>query len=297
MPFRDFALVVFVCLIWAGNSVMSKVIISTFGAPPLFYATARFAVVVLATLPWLFPAPKPLWRMIVVGLLMGGGTFALVFVGVQTTTPSDVAVVSQLGVPLSTMLSVIILGETIHWRRALGIAMTLIGVLIVMWNPKGLTPAIGLFYIAGSAATGSLGAVMMKQIEGVKPLQFQAWVGFSSLWPLAALTIFTEHGQAAVLSHALWPFIGAVLFSGLVVSVMAHTLYFGLIQRYEVNMLQPLTLLTPLATIALGVMITGDHFDLRIGIGTAVALAGVLIIALRANRAMPRLLLDRTRAQ
>ena len=69
---------------------------------------------------------------------------------------------------------------------------------------------------------------------------------------------------------------------------MAHTLYFGLIQRYEVNLLQPLTLLTPLATIALGVMITGDHFDLRIGIGTAVALAGVLIIALRANLAMPR---------
>ena len=297
MSLRDFGLVVFVCLVWAFNSVLSKLIISTFGAPPMFYAAARFAVVVLATLPWLLPAPRPLWRMIVVGLLMGGGTFALVFIGVQTTTPSDVAIISQLGVPLSTLLSVLMLGETIRWRRALGIAMTLVGVLIVMWNPKGLTPAVGLYFIAGSAATGALGAVMMKQIEGVKPLQFQAWVGFSSLWPLAALSLLTETGQGAVLGHAFWPFVGAVLFSGLVVSVLAHTLYFGLIQRYEVNLLQPLTLLTPLATIGLGVMITGDPFDLRIGVGSAVALLGVLVIALRPNRAMPRLLLDRTRAQ
>ena len=297
MSLRDFGLVVFVCLVWAFNSVMSKLIISTFGAPPWFYAAARFAVVVLATLPWLLPAPRPLWRMIMVGLLMGGGTFALVFIGVQTTTPSDVAIISQLGVPLSTLLSVLMLGETIRWRRALGIALTLVGVLIVMWNPKGLTPAVGLFYIAGSAATGALGAVMMKQIEGVKPLQFQAWVGFSSLWPLVALSALTETGQVAVLAHAFWPFIAAVLFSGLVVSVLAHTLYFGLIQRYDVNLLQPLTLLTPLATIALGIMITGDRFDLRIGAGSAVALLGVLVIALRPNRAMPRLLLDRTRAQ
>ena len=297
MSLRDFGLVVFVCLVWAGNSVMSKIIISHFGAPPLFYATARFAVVVLATLPWLLPAPRPLWRMIVVGLLMGGGTFALVFVGFKTATPSDVAIVSQLGVPLSTLLSVVMLGETIRWRRALGIGLTLLGVLIVMWNPKGLTPTVGLFFIAGSAATGALGAVMMKQMEGVRPLQFQAWVGFSSLWPLAALTLLTEQGQVAVLTHALWPFVGAVLFSGLVVSVMAHTLYFGLIQKYEVNLLQPLTLLTPLGTIALGVWITGDPFDLRTALGSVVALAGVLIIALRPNRAMPLILLDRTRAQ
>ena len=295
MSFRDFALLVGVCLVWAANSVISKIVISGFGAPPLFYAAARFAVVVLATLPWLLPAPRPVWRMIAVGLLMGGGNFALAFIGLQTTSPSDVAVVSQIGVPISTVLSMLMLGEKVRWRRGIGIALALVGVIIVMLNPKGLTPTVGMWFVAAAALAGSLGAVMMKQIEGVTPLQFQAWVGFSSLWPLAALSLATEHGQAAVFHLAVWPFVGAVLFSGLVVSVFAHTAFYGLINRYEVNLLQPLTLMMPLMTIALGVMITHDAFGPQQAIGAAVAMVGVLIIALRPNHVAPLLLLMRNR--
>jgi drug/metabolite transporter (DMT)-like permease len=297
MPLRDFALIVVVCLIWAGNSVVSKIVISQFGAPPLFYAAVRFAVVAVATAPWLLPAPRPLWRMITVALLMGGATFALTFLGLQTTTPSIVAVVGQLGVPMTTVLSVAVLGERVRWRRGLGIALTLAGTLIVMWAPGSLAPSLGVLLIAASAATGSVGAVMMKQIEGVSPLRFQAWVGLTSVLVLFVLSAVFEHDQTEVLARAPWPFFGAVLFSGLVVSVVGHTAYYGLIQRYEVNLLQPLTLMSPLATIALGVMITHDHFDARMAAGTVIALAGVLIIALRPNQVMPLLLLIRNRVQ
>ena len=296
MSLRDFALLVGVCLVWATNSVMSKIVISGLGAPPLFYAAARFAVVVLVTAPWLLPAPRPIWRMIAVGLLMGAGSFALSFVGLKTISPSDFAVVSQLGVPISTMLSMVMLGERVHWRRGLGIALALGGVIIVMVNPRGLTPSVGMLFIAASAFCGSLGAVVMKQIDGVKPLQFQAWVGFSSFAPLAALSLLTEHGQMNVLHATLWPFVGAVLFSGLVVSVFAHTNFYGLISRYDVNLLQPLTLMMPLMTIGLGVIVTHDPFGPRQAIGAVVALAGVLIIALRRNHVAPLLLLMRNRA-
>ena len=44
--------------------------------------------------------------------------------------------------------------------------------------------------------------------------------------------------------------------------------------------------MTPLFTIGLGVLLTQDHFDLRMAIGSAIALLGVLIIALRPNRMM-----------
>ena len=57
MSLRDLALLVVICLVWAVNSVMTKVLISHFGAPPLFYAAARFAVIAIAMSPWLFPAP------------------------------------------------------------------------------------------------------------------------------------------------------------------------------------------------------------------------------------------------
>jgi drug/metabolite transporter (DMT)-like permease len=50
--------------------------------------------------------------------------------------------------------------------------------------------------------------------------------------------------------------------------------------------------MTPLATIGFGVLITRDHFDGRMAIGAALALGGVLIVALRRKPATA-LLVDR----
>jgi drug/metabolite transporter (DMT)-like permease len=297
MSFRDFGLLALVCVVWASNNIVSKYVVSHLGLPPLFFAAVRFALVAVATAPWLLPMPRPRWRLIAVAMLMGGGNFALLFIGLQTSTPSAVAVVSQLGVPITTLLSVLMLGETIHWRRALGIAMTVAGSLAVMWDQHGFKVSAGLLYVVASAFAGSLGAVMMKQIEGVKPLQFQAWVGFASFWPLAALSAWLEPGQVHMGLAAGWPFALAALYSGLVVSVGAHTAYYFLIRRYEANLISPLTLMTPLATIVLGVAIFHDPFGPRMAIGTTIALTGVLVVAARRNHVMPLLLAIRNRAQ
>ena len=73
--------------------------------------------------------------------------------------------------------------------------------------------------------------------------------------------------------------------SALVVSVFAHSAYYLLIGRYEANLIAPLTLMTPIVTIALGVAITGDYIDARMALGSAVALLGVLLVALRRTSA------------
>ncbi|MET0295726.1 MAG: DMT family transporter [Phenylobacterium sp.] len=297
MPLRDFALLVAVCGLWAFNNIVSKLVVSDLGAPPLLYAALRFGVVAAITLPWLLPAPRPLWRVVVVALLMGGGNFAIFFVGLKSSTPSSAAVVLQLGVPMTTILSWLILGEKLHWRRGLGIALTFGGAMLVMWNPHGIALTTGLVYVAIAAFMGSLGAVMMKQVEGIKPLQFQAWVGFSSLVPLIALTLIFEPGGYKAALAGGWMLAAAIVFSAVVVSVVAHTAYYGLIQRHDANLISPLTLMTPLATILLGVLVTHDPFGVRMAIGTAMALIGVLIIALRPNQVMPMLLAIRNRDQ
>ncbi|MCC7265850.1 MAG: DMT family transporter [Caulobacteraceae bacterium] len=297
MALRDFLLLVMVCLLWAGNNIVSKLVVDNLAVPPMFYAAARFAVVMLATFWWLRPIPRPLWRMVVVAMLMGGGNFALVFIGFKTASPSMAAIVLQLGVPITTLPSVLMLGEKIRWRRGLGIALTLAGALVVIWNPHGLAMSSGLFFIVAATFAGSLGAVMMKQMEGIRPLRFQAWVGFCSFWPLLALSAGLERDGWGHALQAGWPFWAAVVFSGLVVSVIGHTAYYLLIQRYEANLISPLTLMTPLATIGLGILITHDHFDLRMGVGAALALIGVLIVAMRPNQVWPKLMAIRNRAQ
>src|ERR1700712_5410854 len=109
MRFRDFALLVAVCLTWGFSNVLSKTVVGTWHIPPLFFAAVRFAIVFAVTFPWLLPVPKPVWRIVLVGALMGGGNFALLFIGLQTASPSMAAVVIQAGVPITTLLSVLIL--------------------------------------------------------------------------------------------------------------------------------------------------------------------------------------------
>jgi drug/metabolite transporter (DMT)-like permease len=272
-------------------------VVSDLDVPPLFYAAARFAIVAAILIPFLRPAPRPLWRLVLTAFLMGGGNFGLMFVGLKYSTASTAAVVLQLGMPITLILSVIFLGERIRWRRGLGIALTFAGVLTVMWNPAGFTLSTGLLLVAAATLMSGIGIVLTKQIEGMRPITFQAWVGLVSVGPMALLSAWLEPGQADAASAAGWPFWAALVFSAVVVSVGAHTVYVTLLQRYEANLISALILVTPLATIGLGVLVLHEPFGPRLAIGSLLALAGVLIIALRGNQVMSMLLAIRSRAE
>ena len=44
----------------AANNIVSKFVVAHLGVPPMFYASMRFAVVLIAVFPWLRNAPRPL---------------------------------------------------------------------------------------------------------------------------------------------------------------------------------------------------------------------------------------------
>jgi O-acetylserine/cysteine efflux transporter len=295
MQLRDLAIMVVVCLIWALNGIVSKVVVSQYGVPPLFYGALRCLVITLAVWPWLYPMPQPRLRLVAASFLIGGGSFAIYFVGLKDATASSAAIVSQVGLPITTFLSIVMLGETIRWRRALGMALTLAGTLLVMWEPAGLTLSKGLILVVVSSAGGSLGAILMKQIKGVRPLQFQAWAGLSAVVPLALATALLETGQVTSAWSSGWSFVACLGFSALICSVIAHTSYYWLIRRYEANLVAPLVLMQPVFTVAFGVALLDERLDARMIAGAVITLVGVVIIALRPNRVMPRALLVRER--
>lgn len=289
MSLRDFSILMSICAVWAMNNVVSRIVVADFGVPPLAYAGLRFVIVALCVFPWLFPAPRPYWRLIVVALLMGGVNFSLMFIGLQTATSSASAIILQTGVPMTILLSVVFLKEELRLRRIIGIMLALGGALLVIWNPEGLTLTMGLLWVVASCFTYSVGAVMLRAMPAIKPLTLQAWVGVTSLVPLIPLSLALERDGYGAIAEHFWPFLAALLFSALIVSVIAHTFFYSLIQRYDASLLQPLTLVTPLLTILLGVSITHDPFDARMAIGAAITLLGVLVIVLKPISFLARL--------
>ena len=73
-------------VVWALNVVVSKVAIADLGTPPLFYALLRSIIIAVVLIPLLRPLPDKLWRVLLVGLAISGGSFALLFMGLATAS-------------------------------------------------------------------------------------------------------------------------------------------------------------------------------------------------------------------
>lgn len=283
----DLALLFVVCLVWALNLVFARWMVSVAETPPIFFAAVRFALVALALLPFLWPAPRQMGMMALIAMGIGAAHFAFLFIGLANASASLASVVGQLGVPISTILSVLFLGERIGWRRGLGIALSFLGVMIIAVQPEGFTLTTGLAFLLMAALVGSAASILMKRIEPMPALRLQAWVGLFSFLPLLALSFATETGQFAPFLSGDWRVYAATLFAVFAVSIFGHGCFYILLKRYDVSMVTPLTLMTPIWGVALSIALLGEPASPRLFIGAAVALVGVAMIAIRKNARFP----------
>ncbi|MEM8919905.1 MAG: EamA family transporter, partial [Pseudomonadota bacterium] len=117
MNLRDFSLLFVVCFLWGLNVVLTRWVIADMSVPPIFYAALRFGLIALLLIPFLRPVPKKIGQLFLIAMGIGAAHFAFLFLGLQTAEASAAAVATQLGVPFSTLLSMVFLGEKIGWRR------------------------------------------------------------------------------------------------------------------------------------------------------------------------------------
>lgn len=274
----DIAIFTCTCFVWALNLIVSRVLLSEFGVAPIFYAAVRFALVAALLSPLLRPIPAQLGRVIIVGTLMGAGHFGLMFLALASASSGSVAVVLQTATPITAILSYLILSEIITARMAAGIALALGGVVLVIWQPGTSLVQPALLLAVASAASLALGSVLLKRVSGLAPFRFQAWAALVSFPPLMAFSWFTE-GPLWLPTLAIgWPFWAGLAFSALIVTLISHTLYIRALQLYPASVVAPLALLVPLMTIALDVLLLGEALTLPILAGTAIAIAGFILV-------------------
>ena len=283
----DFGLLFVVCLVWALNLVIMRWTISVADVPPVFFAGVRLGLVGLVLSPFLFPAPRQIGLMFLIAMGMGAVQFGLLFLGLANASASAAAVIGQLGVPITTIFSMMFLGEQIGWRRGLGIVMSFAGVMIIAIEPEGFSLTLGLIFLILAAVSSSAASVLMKRIEPMSAMKLQAWVGMFSVIPLMAMSFATETGQVeAVLSGD--PLIYAsTAFAVLAVSIFGHGTFYRMIKKYDVTLISPLTLMTPIWGVVLGILLLGEPLTAKLIIGAAVALGGVGVIMMRRNRRFP----------
>jgi O-acetylserine/cysteine efflux transporter len=283
-----------VCVVWGFNLPLTRLVVAE--VPPIFLATLRFLGIGLCLLGFLRPFPKQFGLVFAIAMCIGGLHFALLFLGLSQSPASAVAIVGQLGLPMVTILSMIFLGEKVRWRRGIGMLLAFSGVVAILYDPQKFGLNQGLMFVAASALIAAIGSILMKRLEPIPALNLQAWVGVLSCVPLGLLSFTTEQDQIPSLLNGGWLVFGVLAFSIVVVSIFGHSVYYQLLKRYEVTLLAPLTLMTPLVAVGVGIVALGEPLSAKLVLGGSLTLLGVGLVAARENKSLPKDAVARTKS-
>ncbi|WP_417452125.1 DMT family transporter [Kordiimonas sp.] len=284
----DILLVLLVTVAWGMNFVATKWTMDGFS--PLLSNALRFSSVVILLAPFLRIVRGRMVDLAIAAVLLGVVHFGALFWAVKLSGGiGSVAIASQLSVPFSTLLAVFFLGETIGWKRAMGIALSFAGVLALGFDPIVFTYWQGLLVMTFAALVFSISAILMRRLRDVRAVTTQAWVGLAGVVGSLALSFVFEHGQVEMIRTAPTSAWMAVLYSGIASSIIGHGGANYLLRKYEVSVVSPYFLLTPVVGVLSGVVLLEEEFTWRMAVGAALTLVGVLVVTLRNNARSPRL--------
>lgn len=280
MTLPHIGLALIVNIIWGFSFVAAKVGMEQYS--PLLFTALRFFLVAVFLIGYLKPIPGRKGIVFAIAILVGVIHFTFLYFGLSIAGGvSSVAITIQLVAPFSLIMAVFFLGETIRWRRILGLAMSFGGIMVLGFDPIVFNFLEGAALVAMAALCMAGGIVLMRRVTGVGTMTMQAWIGALSFPVLMILSLIFETGQIDSITTSNWQPVAALLFTVVATTIIAHGSWFFLLQRYPVTVLTPYGLLAPVFGVAFGVILYDEPLSWKFIVGGAITLAGVFVINAR----------------
>ncbi len=285
---RHFFLILLVVTLWAFNNVAIKW--GLLDLPPLFLTMMRFVVVAAILVPFTRITREQLRYLLPLAFTFGFLHFSLLFVGLKFTDAGTGAIVVQLGTPIAMLLAMAILKEKLTLVQIAGIVTSLTGVVVLAGSPT--IPAWWVLCLLLCSAVGwAVSNMIVKKSPAIKPLTMTGWLSFLAI-PIVGLASFIlEADQLNSLVHSSWRGWFGIFYSAIFSSIVAYSLWYSLLRSYNVNLIMPYSLLTPVLSVILGVVVLGDGMNSFKIIGALLVIAGtaIAVINLRNLRMHARL--------
>lgn len=285
MQFKHTLLAILIAAVWGFNFIATKWAVEDF--PPLFANGLRFLAVFIVLFPFLKLVPGKMRPLTITALTLGVVHFGLLFWGMSLAGGvGSVAIASQLNVPFTTILGIIILQEKVGWPRVFGISISFVGVMFLGFDPVIFSYWDAIMTIVAAAFVYAVSAVMMRQLREIPAATVQAWVALAGMVGSFAISALLEQGQIASLSEAEQRAWLSVLYTGLISTLVGHGGANYLFRRYEVSMVSPYFLVLPFFSVIGGVVLLDEVVGWQMVVGGGFTITGVLIVTLRNSRRM-----------
>lgn len=282
-----FALIALMLVGWTGNYVAGKIALQAI--PALLLCGLRISMAGVLMLPvyiWERRRNSKTWSLRDLPLLVTIGVFGvtlnqcLFVVGLSRTSVAHASIFANMTPMLVLLLAGAAGLEKLGARKIAGVAVSLVGVVLLQAldsGPQGAATLLGDFLTFAGALAFAIFTVLGKPTAkhyGSIAVNTVAYVGGALM--LAPVTLW----QAArvPLAAVPWSAWAAVFYMSLVPSVVCYLIYYYALAHMEASRLAVFNyLLPPLAMIS-GVWFLGEHVTLWTVVGAAVIFAGIYLV-------------------
>ncbi|NQV21811.1 MAG: EamA family transporter [Rhodospirillales bacterium] len=278
-------LAVLTSALWGFNFVVMKIGLNNF--PPYLFTALRFSIVVF---PLVFFVPRPKMSVrdiIVIGGLLGMGTFGLLIVGMNLGMPAGLAsLVLQAQVFFTALFAVVMLRERPTWVQYLGTAVSFGGIAIIGGEMGTSGTLAGLVLVIVGAACWGYCNVLIKRIAPGNMLSMIVWINMVPPIPMIILSYFFEGPDviAGAASGITWTGVAVLLYLAFASTVIGFYIWARLLRTYSASVVAPFSLLTPIFGLSSAAIVLGERFSLVDLIGATLVVVGLALNVLPLGR-------------
>jgi O-acetylserine/cysteine efflux transporter len=280
----DFIAVVAMNLMWGLNLIAVKMGVDLMS--PMTAAWLRQLMVLIICIPFLKVVEGKMRELITLGIMSGGLFYIVVNISLAVSENiGALAIAGQLGAPFSLILAVIVLKEKVARYRIIGMALSFVGVVILVFDPAAVDEQLGIALTVVASLIWAICSLIQRRLQGVKVLTIYAWVGLVGATILLPIVWMTEPAAFARVHTLPLSAFGWILFSALGSTVIGQGAMSYLIQRHPVSTVVPMTLATPVISVVAAAWWFGTQLTPVMIIGGLIVMAGIAIVTIRTANA------------
>lgn len=281
----DVTLAGIVIIVWGSNFVVMKWGLDRM--PALAICAWRF-LLSFAPACFFYRFPKGQWRLLIsFGGLTGIGQFGLLSIAMQgLISPGLASALVQTQAFFNVGLAALLLNERVKAGQALGCLIAAAGLLVVAFHSDASATAAGILLVLLAALSWASCNVLIRSCAYEGDLvAFMVWMSLFATLPLAALSVVFEGPDRLLLPFSaagaeIWLIIGWQAYAN---TIFGYSVWNGLIRRYSLSRIAPLTLLVPLVAMALSALILDEQLP-----GWKLTAAALILLGVSAPYLMAR---------
>ncbi|MCL6745835.1 O-acetylserine/cysteine exporter [Kosakonia sp. R1.Fl] len=284
MTRKDVLLAMLVVVAWGLNFVVIKV--GLHNMPPLMLAGLRFVLVAFPAILFVARPKVPLRLLLGYGLTISFGQFAFLFCAIKFGMPAGLAsLVLQAQAFFTIILGAGVFGERLQIKQLVGIALAVLGVLVLIESSLNgqHVPLLGFLLTLAGAFCWACGNIFNKKImqHSSRPaiMSLVVWSALIPIVPFMVASLIFD-GPALMLQSVVsidFTTLLSLVYLAFVATILGYGIWGTLLGRYETWRVAPLSLLVPVVGMASAALLLGETLSALQLVGAVLVMAGLYI--------------------